>query len=179
MAKMKSLKAFFSILIVAIMLASCYDLERFGDRMRLSKDQFEKAKPILNEYLQRQDKIIEELQALRPKFKSRHKNNAIEGQSGEMVLTPAAWSDQAAPLKEAKQKFEENDNAAVQQLQAFLSPEQIQTFKTYAEDYRKDQLRQARGGGGHGGGHRGGHGGGFGGRGGGGMESGPSNFGGY
>lgn len=155
------------MILNAFLLSSCYEFENFKEKMNLTKEQAEKAKPIIEKYLDEQNKIFDEVKAAQPSRGSSEGAQSTGNSSASGTNQPNRDELRAAMEKkraDAEKKFADNDAAATHELETFLTPEQMEAFKKAAEDYRKEQLREIMqpNHGGHGGGgrHKGGGGGG-------------------
>jgi hypothetical protein len=161
-------------LLSAMTLAGCDEMAKFKERLKLTEAQAVQAQPMVEAYLQRQDKIFDEMQS---EMSSSHhggpggmSGSGPGNESGFSGARPTTGSDTGgmknqmdAKHKETEEKFRANDNATVKELAAFLSAEQLAEFPKIAEEIRqakqKEMMQSGPGGGSGGPGMGGGNGG--------------------
>jgi hypothetical protein len=136
-------------LLGILALSGCNDFQEFREKLNLTDEEAQKAKPIIETYLKQQNAIMEEVKNQRPPNGG---NGPMGGpppqQSGRNNASQDRPNDGQRGMSEIEKKFNDNDQWAIDQLKAFLSPEQVQHFKEIAIAYRQKKMQQMMGGGG-------------------------------
>lgn len=143
----------------ALLLTGCNDFGKFKDRLKLNDAQALRAKPIVEEYLQKQDSLLDEMKSRQPSQGpggpggmggpggSGGGSDFSNGGPGE--TQNSGRPDMSAMKKamdqkreEMEKKFLENDEWAIKELSAFLSEQQLSEFKIIAEEVRKEKMQE-------------------------------------
>ncbi len=159
------------LVLVAGMVTGCKDVERFTERMKLTEAQALEVKPLLEQYLEDQEKLFT---SMRPKMPQGGQGGIPGGGMSMEGGRPGAggpgsgrtpsMANFKAKREEMEKRFADNDQSAAFELGKILEPAPIAEFRIFAKEYRmekmKDMMSQSSGpGGGPGGGMGGGPGG--------------------
>jgi hypothetical protein len=122
---MVPLLAFFCLATIS----SCNDPQRYMEKLNLSKEQTEKVKPIIDEYLSKQDEI----------FKLIVSDALADNQT---IDSETIAKDNERKMLLYNAKFEVNDDHAAEKLSSVLTEEQIELFRKAAVEIRQEQIKE-------------------------------------
>lgn len=143
----------------ALLLTGCNDFGKFKDRLKLNDAQALRAKPIVEEYLQKQDSLLDEMKSRQPSqgpggpggmggpggsgggsdFSNGGPGGTQNSGRPDMSAMKKAMDQKR---EEMEKKFLENDEWAIKELSAFLSEQQLSEFKIIAEEVRKEKMQE-------------------------------------
>ena len=103
---------------IALMLAGCYDTDKFIENMKAGDEQSAKIRPIIDDYLKNQEKIFEVIK----KYKGAA-DNAGDNES----------------------YFEGNDNNTIGELKPLVTQEQLDEFTNMIKEYRLAKTKEMQG----------------------------------
>jgi hypothetical protein len=133
--------------LFALVFTAAADAETFQvykDAMKLTDSDAAKAKPVIEKYLAQQDKLFKEWQAL-PAPSPRPDGPRPDNNGGGNNGNGGDRTPRNGPRQALFQKFSDNQQAAVSQLQTFLTPDQVDMFKKTAADGRQAKMRELMG----------------------------------
>jgi hypothetical protein len=131
-------------------LGGCNEMAKFKDRLKLSDAQVVRAQPIVEAYLENQDKIFSDMQtemsSQRPGEPGGPGGEGLSGMGGFHSGARPDVSEMKTKLnamrKENEKKFQANDAAAAKELSAFLSADQMAEFPKIAEEIRQAKQKE-------------------------------------
>jgi len=128
-------RVLFLTAISAIALLGCNEIDKFKSRMKITDKQVNTVQPILEEYLQKQDKLFDEIKS---EMASRGPGGPGRG--------PGGGGEYGRPMadkrKEIDRKFEANDAWAMKELTPLVTGEQLAEFPSIAEEIRSEKKKE-------------------------------------
>ena len=139
----------FSLLAAAcciLAFSGCSDAQKYLEKMDLSRDQISKVRPIIEDYLKKQDKIFELLKSEEPA----NNPDRFPGQGGMGKPSQSGSRPDESEMKKEMDKqrilinakFEVNDDSAAEKLKSILTDEQIEQFKQIALELRREKMKE-------------------------------------